>query len=282
MESDDQPRLPSGPLYRPQVAFEFFMSAGRSEKFAAGKRIFKENQKGIPFLLMPNKMYLLVDGEVDLVARGKPITTIHRGEVFGEMAAIGQTRRSASAIAKSACRVLSMDDRQFQRALKKRPEFSLALMSVMIGRLRQTLGRLGGAGALGDEPAQAHRAFDKSLLKDLVQRFGGHGELRYNEGKVILREGQAGVLVYVVLEGSIAISIQGKVVETIGPGGVFGEMAVIERMPRAASATAETDCLVLAIDNKMFLGLIKSSRRFGVSLLSAVSERAKQMTARYA
>ena len=85
---------------------------------------------------------------------------------------------------------------------------------------------------------------------------------------------------YVVLEGRVAISIQSKVVERVGPGGVFGEMALVDQSPRAATATAETDCNLLSINRNDFLDLVKTNPAFGVSLLKAAADRLRVMTAR--
>jgi len=63
------------------------------------------------------------------------------------------------------------------------------------------------------------------------------------------------------------------VVERVGPGGVFGEMALIDQSPRAANAIAETDCALLAMNRKVFLTLVKSEPPFGIALLSATAER---------
>jgi len=65
--------------YNTSVAMEFFRFAGKPKSFAKGKKIFTENQRGIPFLLMPNRMYLLLDGEVGIFARDKPVGTVHPG-----------------------------------------------------------------------------------------------------------------------------------------------------------------------------------------------------------
>jgi len=131
--------------YNAAVALEFFRSAGKPKTFAKGRKIFAENQRGFPFLLMPNRMYLLLDGEVAVFAKNTPIGTVRPGQIFGEMASIDQGPRSATAVAKSACRVIALDRRQLQTALGKRPEFALMLMSVMIRRLRESIGRLGAA-----------------------------------------------------------------------------------------------------------------------------------------
>jgi CRP-like cAMP-binding protein len=99
--------------------------------------------------------------------------------------------------------------------------------------------------------------------------------VRYERSKTIVTEGQPGVMMYVVVDGKVAVSIQGKLVERIGPGGVFGEMALIDRAPRLATVVSETDCGLLAIGRNTFLDLIKASPDFAVSLLSAVGERAR-------
>jgi CRP-like cAMP-binding protein len=82
------------------------------------------------------------------------------------------------------------------------------------------------------------------------------------------------------VEGKLAVSIKGKLVERIGPGGVFGEMALIDRTPRLASVVSETECSLLAIGRNTFLDLIKASPDFAVSLLNAVGERARFIASR--
>ena len=51
---------------------------------------------------------------------------------FGELAAITQSPRSATAVAKGACEVIALDDREFQSGLRKKPGFALMLMSMMV------------------------------------------------------------------------------------------------------------------------------------------------------
>ena len=48
------------------------------------------------------------------------------------------------------------------------------------------------------------------------------------EGEVVFAQGERGELMYVVVEGEAQILIEGKVVETVGPGGILGEMALID------------------------------------------------------
>ena len=128
------PRISGSPsLYDPAVALDFFQFAGKPQTIAKGTTIFSENRKSMPLLLMPNRIYLLLQGEVEVVVKGEPIATIRAGEIFGEMASMGQMPRSASAVAKRGCRVIGLDDTQFRAALGRTPGFALMLMSIMIG-----------------------------------------------------------------------------------------------------------------------------------------------------
>ena len=266
--------------YNVSVAMEFFRFAGKQKAFAKGRKIFTENQRGIPFLLMPNRMYLLLEGEVGIFARDKPVGTIHPGQIFGEMASIDQGPRTGTALARTTCRVIALDDRQLRAALGRYPEFSLMLMSVMIGRLRESIGRMHPGSPAARTKWMQPAPLRKDLIEDLSRVLGPEGNLSYNTGDTILREGQVGVLMYVVLKGKVVIRAGDTPLETVGPGGIFGEMALVDRTPRLASAIAESNVRLLAINRTAFLNLVKHSRRFAASLLAAVSARARYAASR--
>ena len=281
MSTPDQGSPASDLSYDPAMALGFFKSAGNLELLAQGARIFAEAEKGNPFLLKRNKMYLLLEGEVSLSRNNKVIGTVRTGEIFGEMASISQMPRSASAVAKTACRVVSLDDKEFQSALRKKPEFALTLMGIVIGRIRSIIARLRASNALSAAGEwKESRVFDKKLVGELTRELAGDSPVEFRAGNVIVSEGQFGVLMYVVLKGRVLVSIQGSVVEKIGPGGVFGEMALVDRAPRLASAVAETDCTLLGIHRNAFLKLMRTNPEFGLSLLSAMGERARFMASR--
>jgi CRP/FNR family cyclic AMP-dependent transcriptional regulator len=213
---------------------------------------------------------------VALSVRGKAIGAVKVGEIFGEMAAISDSPRSATAVARSECRVIALDDKQFYAALQKRPEFALMMLGTLITRLRGMIAKLSGVPTADTKES---RVFDKKLLASLQAGLGDQALVRYERGKVIMVAGQTGALMYVVLEGRVAISIRGAVIERVGPGGVFGEMALVDQSPRSANAAAETDCALLAINRAVFLNLVKSDPTFGVSLLAATAERVRNTAA---
>src|ERR1051325_9274797 len=268
---------PTAPPYEPTIARAFFESAGKEERIGAGTVLFSENEKASRLFLRRDKMYFLLEGEVSLVAKGKAIAAPKVGEIFGEMAAISDSPRSATAVAKTACRVLSLDDKAFAQALSKKPEFALMMLGTVIMRLRAMIAKLPGVPSA--EAKESTRVFDKTLLATMVEGLGEQAVVRYDKGKIIMVAGQAGALMYFVLEGRVAVSSRGAVVERVGPGGIFGEMALIDQSPRAANVVAEADCALLAINRNVFLNLVKSEPAFGIALLSAMAERLRNTAA---
>jgi CRP-like cAMP-binding protein len=273
------PVLAPKQVYNAGMALEFFRAGGKAEGASAGTKFFEENEKA--GFLKRDKMYLLIEGEVTLVRRGKVIDIVKAGEIFGEMAAISESPRSATAVAKTECRVIALDDKEFLKALAIKPEFALMLMSMMILRLRGMLARLAQNNTLSDDDSSSQsRVFDKDMVTALAKGLGHNAMSRHNAGTSIFKEGAAGALAYVVLEGRIAVSIKDKIVQRVGPGGIFGELALIDQSTRAASATAESDCALVSLNRAVFVNLVKANPEFGAALLGAVAERMRFIAAR--
>ena len=276
MDDLDFTSTPSRPtksaIYDPAVARTCFESLGKVELISQGGTFFTENQAN-------NKMYLLVEGDVSLTRGKKVLDQVKAGEIFGEMAAISQLPRSATATAKTACRALSLDPMQFQGAIQKAPEFVLMLMNIIINRLRLTIAIVSKNLVDGGQAPES-RVFDQQQLAELVDRMPqppAHAPLN----KIIMKEGEGGVFMYVVVSGRVAISFKGKVVGRIEPGGIFGEMALVDQSPRAATATAETDCDLMSINRNDFLSLVKTNPAFAVALLKGLADRLRFMTSHH-
>jgi len=155
------------------------------------------------------------------------------------------------------------------------------LMSIMIARLRQTIAKLSASGAMSDDAALKERAvFDPKRLAELADGLSNDPPVYFDRNKDIVKEGQAGTRMYAVLEGHVAVSIGGSVVEKLGPGGVFGELSLIEHSPRLASVVAVTDCSLLPINRLAFEMLVKTNTEFAESLLGSLAERLRVLTTR--
>ena len=279
MDDLDFTKPSQSPIYDPAIALTFFKSAGTNESVAEGETFFVEKQIRSGLFRKDDKMYLLVEGEVSLVIGKIVIDTVRPGEIFGEMAAISELPRSTTAVAKTACRVLSMGMSRFQEALRRMPEFALMLMSIMIDRLRRTDAMLSMSDVLPNAAARHEgRVFEPAVLADLLREAGDLVPRRFMPGKPIMTAGETGLYMYVVLEGSVAVSVRDRVVERIGPGGALGEMALIDNSPRAASAVAETGCTLLPISRNDFLTLIKNKPSFGMFLLKTIADRLRFVT----
>ena len=240
---------------------------------AGGKTFFNENDKASGLFSKGDRMYLLLEGEVGLMAKGQFVGLVRPGDIFGEMALLAKAPRAASAMAKVACKALSLGEKEFSAALGKTPEFALMMMGVMVQRLRQNIARKGGM-STPDTAAERPAVFNKKELAELAREIE---PLSSSAGKVIMNAGATGIFMYIVQEGRVAISINDKVIERIGAGGVFGEMAMVDNSSRSASAVAEADSTLLMIKRDDFLALIKSKPEFGASILRTIAERIRSM-----
>ena len=103
-------------------------------------------------------------------------------------------------------------------------------------------------------------------------------ERQFATGREIFREGDPGDGVYVVRDGLVEIAhfVDGKehrVFSQLGPGEIFGEMAVIENLPRSATAIAARDARVYFIPRDEMLALLKRSPGLAFNLLQEISRR---------
>jgi CRP-like cAMP-binding protein len=223
-------------------------------------------------------MYYLIEGEVTLTIGGKLLDTVKAGEIFGEMAVVSERPRSASATAKLECTTISLDRAGLQAALAAKPEFALMLMSVMFDRLRFIAARLPTRKAAAPAAVPETSVFDASTLAQFEQALPRAAIVRHWGDAVVMREGQTGAFMYVVKGGRVAITIQGRIVEIVAPGGTFGEMALVDQSPRTATAIAATECELLQVDRPSLLTVVREQPAFALAMLRAVTERLRHMT----
>ena len=82
-------------------------------------------------------MYIVKKGEVDIVVRDAVVETVGEDGFFGEMALIDHAPRSATAIAKTDCTLIKIDERQFLYLVQETPFFALSVMRIMATRIRR-------------------------------------------------------------------------------------------------------------------------------------------------
>jgi CRP-like cAMP-binding protein len=102
----------------------------------------------------------------------------------------------------------------------------------------------------------------------------------YGVGEVIFREYEMGAEMYVVLEGEVELTIGSRIVETLGAGEPFGEMALIDQSPRTATAIAKTPCKVAVIPEKRFLFLVQQTPWFALAIMKVMADRLRKSNLR--
>ena len=99
-------------------------------------------------------------------------------------------------------------------------------------------------------------------------------------GETIFQAFDMGAEMYVVLEGEVELTIDSRVVETLGPGEPFGEMALIDQAPRTATAVAKTDCRLAVIPEKRFLFMVQTTPHFALQIMKVMADRLRKMNER--
>jgi CRP/FNR family transcriptional regulator, cyclic AMP receptor protein len=101
----------------------------------------------------------------------------------------------------------------------------------------------------------------------------------FSAGAQIFHEGENGEVMYVVKDGLVDILVHDKVVETLGPGGILGEMALIDSQPRSGTAIAKTDCTLVPIDARRFNFLVQANPAFALEVMRVMATRLRKMDA---
>jgi CRP/FNR family cyclic AMP-dependent transcriptional regulator len=110
--------------------------------------------------------------------------------------------------------------------------------------------------------------------KGEVIRLGlGGRTLSFAEGGVVFIKGDPGDNAYVVASGLIEIRESGRVIERMGPGELFGEMAVIDSEPRSASAVAVGNTELVVIDRAEFERRLREEPDFAIKIMRLMARR---------
>ena len=92
-------------------------------------------------------------------------------------------------------------------------------------------------------------------------------------GALIIREGDDGNQMYVVMKGELVISLKNKILATAGPGEIVGEMAMINADIRSASVTAKSNCQLIHIDPVSFNSLLRHVPEFTLHMMNVLTDR---------
>lgn len=187
----------------------------------------------IPFIQSPigqegDYFYVVESGKFTVIVDGKPVSQIGEGSSFGELALLYNAPRQATVRADSAAVVFSLDRESYrfmiaQSASDKTKEIKMALNACPL------------LSELTDDQLEK--------ISEAVELFP------YNAGDIIIKKGTEGKVFYMIKEGTVLVDVGEQFSQaTLGPGEYFGERALITGEPRAATITAQTKVLLMALD----------------------------------
>ncbi len=122
--------------------------------------------------------------------------------------------------------------------------------------------------------------------QELVRVRSAAREFTFSAGEIIFKEGDPGTGIYIVKTGLVQISVllnqADRVILTrLGPGDLFGEMAVLDENPRSASSTAETETVLYFISREDLLLMLECTPRLSYFFVREMSQRLRDFNSQY-
>lgn len=103
-------------------------------------------------------------------------------------------------------------------------------------------------------------------------------EVEFPPDHVIARQGEIGTGFFVVVEGSVRVVRDGEELAVLGPGEFFGELSVLDRMPRNAMVAAEVPTTCLALASWDFEAVLLEQPALTLAILRGVATRLREVT----
>ena len=179
-------------------------------------------QQGTP----GNFFYILKVGTVELYIDGKKIKTFSVGESFGELALLHGAPRSGTVKAITECGLWVLERKNFRKIVDHITKMNFEENKTFIQSVP----------ILNNIEHYQQAILCVSLIKET-----------FEEGKLIVKEGESANCIYIVKEGEVNIVHDGKVVRTLKRGENFGERSILVQSLRTMDVVAKTNCVCYSI-----------------------------------
>lgn len=117
--------------------------------------------------------------------------------------------------------------------------------------------------------------FSACSKKDLQLVAKRAEDVKVDAGRQLVAEGAAGSEFFVIVDGKASVTRHGQKVADLGPGGFFGDLALLDKAPRNATVTAETPMELVVLGQREFAGLIDDVPEFAHKLLAGLARRVR-------
>jgi cAMP-dependent protein kinase regulator len=263
---ENKPNLPLfGTLNAKEL--EQLLSAVRVEEVSSGHEIVRQDDPG-------NEAFVVARGALNVVRRqGADETVLAQlgpGAIFGEMALISESPRSASVIALEPAQLLVLARDELERAAEGAPALSQQLSAFCHGRMHANLVR---TARVLSGLSEAERLAVLPLLESTV----------FEPGQRIIHRDEEAATIWLLASGAVSISVPEDgdrlVLATLGPGEVIGEMSLILRRPASADVTALYPTVAYGISREKLKALMRRYPPLLVELYDLATRRDDEIRA---
>ena len=219
-----------------------------------GQPVFRQGDQ-------PDAFYVVRKGVLEVVEEDsesggeRRMRDLGRGESFGELGLVTAAPRAATIRAVGPAEVFEVDKGVFDHLLADKlhlPDFEPTL---------QQVAELRGLSC-----------FSNLSTAQLWELLEGGAWVSFAPGEEIMREGDVGDSFYAISSGQVDIVKDERLVNTIGRGSYFGEVALLMEVPRTATVTARTPVRAFRLDREGFDRLVGDAFRRGTLISHAVTE----------
>ena len=283
------------------------------KEFRLNEVIFKDG-------IYQNWMYSISEGSVDIysgygTSDEKKLITLTKGQFFGEIGMIALMPRTATAVAAEESVVLEqISHEDFEDYLMNHPENIQPIMSSVSRRIRELTDDLAMVTKMTNEVLSEEES-EKATANGLAEFIGGligklksknssndesaimnmrqqalSGEvpstIQLEKGNVIFRAGEQSDCLYDIYEGTVGIysdyqTPNEKLLAELRVDEVFGEMGILDNMPRSATAVCLTDCTVLVVKPENFMMFFDKKPAVVLQLLQRMCMQVRDLTEKY-
>jgi CRP/FNR family transcriptional regulator, cyclic AMP receptor protein len=99
----------------------------------------------------------------------------------------------------------------------------------------------------------------------------------YRQGTTVIREGDPGATLFVIVDGTADVSRGGRTLATLSPGEFFGEVSLLDGGPRTASIVAQTPLTAVRLFRTPFYRLVQAEPAIGVRVLAELARRIRRV-----
>jgi len=188
--------------------------------------IFKQGSMGSYF-------YIIKEGCVEIYINDKPIKRLSSGESFGELALLHESPRTATVKAIKETIVFCVERKNFRKIINKINESNYEENKKFIDSISLL--------------SNLENDQKSILISNLIREVYDKNYLLFKGILLLKLEGDPGSCLYIIKEGEIDCTSQGKLIRTLGKGEVFGERCLLVDSARTLSVITKTTCVLYSV-----------------------------------